>query len=382
MDFMKPIYLDYAAATPMSQAVIDAMAPFASDVFYNPSATYTGAREAKSALDNARNSVSQSLGARPSEIIFTAGGTESDNLAIFGVAGAFPNGNIITTTIEHDAVLNAAKQLSAKLISVDKSGIANVEELESKINDQTVLISVMYANNEIGTVQPINAVVELVKKVRKVRKLSGNNMPLYVHTDACQAPLYLDINVARLGVDLMTLNGGKIYGPKQSGILYHRSGVILEPRILGGGQEFGYRSGTENVAACVGFAKALELSLINKKENSKRVKDLAQSFMAELEKRFGAVINGNRKLRLPNNIHATFPNCDNERVIFSLDNQGVFVAAGSACSASNEQSSHVLLAIGLSDQDARSSIRFTLGLETTKQDLDDTLKFLQTALHA
>lgn len=366
----------------MDPKVATAVEPFYSKIFYNPSAVYSGAREAKNALDDARHSVAKNIGARPSEITFTAGGTESANLAIRGVMESNPDAELVVSAIEHDAVIEPAKKYNVKFASVDKNGIVSLKDLEKKVSPKTILVSIMYANNEVGTVQPIKDVVALVAKIRKQRKTEGNKLPLYVHTDACQAPQYLDVNVARLGVDMMTLNGGKLYGPKQSGILYHKIGVVLEPQILGGGQELGLRSGTENVANCVGFAKALELSLQRQKTTLKHVREIAEIFINKLESEFGAVLNGHRKLRLPSNIHVTFPNCDNERVLFSLDDQGVYASAGSACSASNEESSHVLLAMGMSEEEARSSVRFSIGKETTKADIGLTIKKLAIALKA
>lgn len=379
---MKAIYLDYAAATPVDKRVLAEMMPFFADNYYNPSALYLGAREAKSALENARASVSSAIGARPSEIIFTAGGTESANLAVKGVMDKYPEGELIISAIEHDAVLKTAQKYNHKSAPVSEKGLIDILKLEELITDKTVLISVMYANNEVGTVQPIRDIAQLVMKIRNLRKSKNNKTPLYFHTDACQAPLYLDINVARLGVDLMTLNGGKIYGPKQSGILYARAGVVIRPQIVGGGQENGFRSGTENVSACVGFAKALELTFRNKPTLNRDISTLSKYFSGELESRFGAVINGHPKLKLPNNVHATFNGADNERMLFSLDSQGVYVSIGSACSASSEEPSHVLKAMGKSETDARSSLRFSLGRETTKEELDRVLGSIEIAIKA
>jgi cysteine desulfurase len=379
---MKKIYLDFAAATPIDDAVLRAMQPYFQDVFYNPSALYVGAREAKASLDQARSKVAQSIGAKPSEIIFTSGGTESANLAIHGVMQRYPKAELLVIAIEHEAVLRPAASHRAKLVPVDKNGIVELAELQRQINDSTVLVSVMYANNEVGSVQPIKEITSMVVGIRKDRVKRGVTLPLYVHTDACQAPQFLDVNVARLGVDLMTINGGKLHGPKQSGALFCRIGVQLAPQITGGGQEFGMRSGTENVAACVGFATALARAVDKRVQTSKTVGDLSRYFVDELEKRFRATFNGHRKLRLPNNVHVTFAGCDNERVLFSLDDQGVWAATGSACSASSDEASHVLLAMGLNESDARSSLRFSLGKTTTKEEIDATLKALETALKA
>lgn len=379
---MKRVYLDNAAATPMHPEVLRAMQPYFTDVFYNPSATYEGARTAKSALEDARAGVAQSIGSRPSEVIFTSGGTESANMAIHGIMEQYPDGELLVSAIEHEAVLRPAQQYGVQLASVDKSGRVDIKKLVSQITDKTVLISVMLVNNEIGTVQPITEIAERIKIIKKQRIQEGNKLPIYLHTDACQAPLYVDVNVGRLGVDLMTLNAGKMNGPKQSGILFVKAGVALKPLILGGGQEFGLRSGTENVAFAVGFNTALKRAVKGRNERARGLSELRDLFMTELEDKLGAEIIGDRKHRVANNVHAKFDKTDNERVIFALDDSGIDVASGSACSASSETSSHVLLALGMTDDEARSCIRFTLGAETSEKDLRHAITVLKTALVA
>ncbi len=380
--FMDYIYLDYAAATPVDDTVKQAMEPFYREVFFNPSATYEGARAVKRALEDARSVVSSSIGARPSEITFTAGGTESANMAISGVMNQFPHAKLLMSAIEHDAVIKPAERFNVGVIPVDKTGLVSVDTLATLVSDDVVLISVMLANNEVGTIQPIKEIVDYAHIIKRDRKSRGLDLPLYIHTDACQAPLYLDVDVSRLGVDLMTLNGGKIYGPKQSGILYHRASVSLQPIILGGGQESGLRSGTENVAQSIGFANALQLAMSRRVHSVKAVSELSNYFISELEQQFGAVVNGHRKKRLPNNVHVTIAGCDNERVLFSLDDQGVWAAAGSACQASKDEPSHVLRAMGITAEDAQSSLRFTLGRQTTRGEIDRALEALVIALSA
>jgi len=229
----------------------------------------------------------------------------------------------------------------------------------------------MYANNEVGTIQPLRRIAAMLAVVREERRKSGNALPLYFHTDACQAANYLDLHVSRLGVDLMTLNGGKIYGPKQSGVLYVSAKVRLQPIIRGGGQERNYRSGTENVAGCIGFAKALQLAQAIRQEEGERLSALQKlAFDRISEKLPEAVVHGSLKHRLPNNIHLTLPGQDNERLLVELDERGILAAAGSACSASADEPSHVLCAMGLSDADAQSSLRITMGRETTEVDID------------
>lgn len=373
-------YFDFAAATPLDETVIAAMQPYHSDQFYNPSALYVSAQNAKHALESARKSVAGVLGAKPPEIIFTAGGTESDNLAIQGIMRSFPGANCVVSAVEHEAVLAPAGLFEHTRAAVLPNGRVDVANLRSQIDDQTVLVSVMYANNEIGTVQPIAKIAAMVATIRQERSASGNDLPLYLHTDACQAANYLSLLVNTLGIDLMTLNGGKIYGPKQSGVLYVRTGTKLQPLILGGGQERGYRSGTENVAGSVGFAAALALAQDMRGDESARLKLLQTDFMNKLQVALPqAIVNGSLDYRLPNNVHITLPGSDNERVMMELDEQGFMVATGSACSASSDEPSHVLKAIGLADKAARSSLRISFGRQTTTEGLDGLVRALTSS---
>jgi cysteine desulfurase len=249
------------------------------------------------------------------------------------------------------------------------------------VDDTTVLVSVMYANNEMGSIQPVHQVALALDAIRRQRRQRGNNLPLYLHTDAAQAAAYLDVHVARLGVDFMTINGGKIYGPKQSGILFAAAETRFKPQILGGGQERGMRSGTENVAGAIGFATALDLVQGRRHEEGKRLIQLQDLFFDLLEERIPEVIiNGSRKTRLPNNVHITIPDADNERLIFALDDAGILCAAGSACSASNEEPSHVLRAMGVSDRDAQASLRFSMGRVTDEQAVRATVDKLVSLL--
>jgi len=372
------IYLDHAAATPLDTEVLAAMQPFFSDRFFNPSANYLPAQKVHAELERARADTAEVLGAKPSEIIFTAGGTESDNLAITGLMQQYPDAEVITSAIEHEAVLEPAKQFNHKILPVDKNGVVEISLLSKLISDKTVLVSIMYANNEVGTVQPIREAAQIIEKIRNERRSSGNKQPLYLHTDACQAANYLDLHVSRLGVDLMTLNGGKIYGPKQSGVLYVSHRVQLRPIIRGGGQERNLRSGTENVAACIGFAKALQLVQSKRHDEAKRLGELQNKAFELIEEKLpGAVINGSKKRRLPNNIHLTLPGQDNERLLVELDEKGILAAAGSACQASSEEPSHVLKAMGLTDQEAQASLRLTMGRSTSENDIETLVECLQ-----
>jgi cysteine desulfurase len=369
------IYLDYAAATPVDKRVVAAMLPYFSEKFFNPSAMYSQAADVAKDMAAARANVAHWLGARPSEVIFTAGGSEANNLAIQGVMRRYPGANVVVSAVEHESVLAPASLFSCKIAPVDRGGIVNVAKLAERIDDKTVLVSIMYANNEVGTIQPIREIAQMISAKRAQR---SGKLPLYFHTDAAQAANYLDLHMSRRGVDMLTLNGGKIYGPKQSGALVVRGGVDLQPIIIGGGQERGQRSGTENVAAVIGFTKALELAQQSRHEETHRLQTLQQYFFDHIEQALPqAVINGSRKKRLPNNVHLTIPGADNERLLIQLDEAGIMAAAGSACSASSETSSHVLLAMGLSDQSARSSLRFTMGRATTRRDIDRTVAALK-----
>ncbi|CAN5406551.1 cysteine desulfurase NifS [soil metagenome] len=377
----KSIYLDHAAATPVAPEVLAAMHPYYSGQFYNPSATYAAAKSVASDVKAARAKVARILGTRPSEIVFTAGGTEANNLAIHGVMSQYPDANLVVSTIEHDSVLAAAKRHQVRLAAVDERGIVDTSALEQLIDERTALVSIMYANNEIGTVQPLREIARSIESIRKQRRQDGNKLPLLLHTDAAQAANYLDLHVARLGVDLMTLNGGKIYGPKQSGALYVKAGVMLSPLIDGGGQEMGLRSGTENVPGVIGFATALELSQAIRHDEVSRLQKLQADFIASLTTTVPSLrLNGSKTRRLPNNVHVTFPGIDNERLLIQLDEAGIMAAAGSACSASSELPSHVLHALGLTDQAAQSSVRFTLGRATTQHDLETVVQTLAKLL--
>jgi cysteine desulfurase len=388
----KPIYLDYAAATPLDERALTAMGPYFAENFYNPSATYLAATRVAKDLLTAHGTVAHWLGARPSEIIFTAGGTEANNLAIQGVMRHYPDVNVVVSAVEHESVLLSAALFERRIAPVDRDGAVDLARLAELIDDKTVLVSIMYANNEVGTIQPVREIGKIIKQKRadRVKKRTDrtsqfanphSQIPLYLHTDAAQAANYLDLHAARLGADLLTLNGGKIYGPKQSGVLFARSGIELQPLILGGGQERGLRSGTENVAAAIGLATALEIAQTVRHEESARLQDLQEYFIGELGAHApGATINGSRKKRLANNVHVTFPGLDNERLLMRLDEAGIMAAAGSACSASNDAPSHVLCAMGRSDDEARSSIRFTMGRATVRADIDRTIAALKKFL--
>lgn len=371
-------YFDYAAATPMLPEVVEAMQPYFSEHFYNPSAFYLAARDNRIVLDDARHAFAQSIGARPTEIIFTAGGTEANNMALRGMLDQYTDAHVVTSTIEHESVLKVAELYDHTFVSVNQKGLVDVTAIEQAIRDTTVVVSIMYANNEVGTIQPLAEITAMIARLRKQRKATGNQRPLLLHTDACQAGNYLDMHTARLGVDMMTINSGKVYGPKQAGALYVKAGIRLQPLLYGGGQEWGLRSGTENLAAIIGFVTAWKKARQNAGSEVKRLGIIRDTWIADLHKQAPHIqlngATGNR--RLANNIHLTLPGVDNERLIMELDEQGFQIAAGSACSASSDEPSHVLKALGLSDTDARSSIRITMGRYTTQTSANQLLEIL------
>lgn len=361
------IYLDYAAATPLDPKVLAAMQPYFSDLFYNPSSPYAPAVSVRRDYDAAKAKIATIIGAQAGELTMTAGATESVNLAFSGHTG-----HVITTTIEHQAVLAAARQHDHTLVAVDAHGRVDPQAIKAAIRPDTWLISVGLANSEIGTIQPLSHIAELIRTERAARVESANTTPLYLHSDASQGIGQLDSNVARLGVDLLTVNAAKIYGPKQVGLLYAARSVKLQPQIVGGGQEQGRRSGTENVAGVIGMARALELADAARKTEVRRLSDLRNDLQKRLLAAFpDAVISGHQKHRLAGHLHISFPGIDAERLVFGLESKGVLVATGSACAANKGTRSHVLTAIGLDDRTADGSLRLTLGKHTDKQAIEE-----------
>lgn len=351
------IYLDHAAATPLDPKVRAAMEPFFSDAFYNPSAPYAPAVRVRRAYEDAKHTIARVIGAKPDDLVMTAGATESINLAF-----ASTTGHLITASIEHHAVLAAAGRRDATYIHPDEKGVVSADAIKVAIQPNTQLVSIALANNELGTIQPLRDIAEVVRMERQRRLAEGDHTPIYLHSDASQGVGQLDVNVARLGVDLLTLNAAKVYGPKQVGLLWAAPSVILVPTIVGGGQERGLRSGTENVAGVIGFAKALELANDHRKFESDRLAKLRDAMQTKLLEAFpAAVISGNMRHRLAGHLHISFPGLDAERVLFSLETRGVLVATGSACAANKGTRSHVLTAIGLAPEVADGSLRLTLG---------------------
>jgi len=378
MTKQQTIYLDYAAATPVSSVVFEEMKPYLMEKFFNPSAIYLDAKVIKQDIDDARHSVAQILGARPDEIVFTAGATESCNLAIKGVMGQYSEANIIFSAIEHSAVSESARSYENKIAPVDSSGLVDLAQLKTLIDDKTALVSIIYANNEIGVIQNLSEISRMLELVRQERKAAGNDLPIWLHSDGAQAGSYLDLHVSRLGVDLFTLNGGKMYGPKQSGILYLRGGVRIKPQIDGGGQEWGSRSGTENVANIVGFAAALKQAQQIRKDESYRLSQIQNYTIKQLQNHNPEiVINGSTKHRLPNNVNFSVSGLDGERMVMMLDEAGVQCSTGAACSALSDESSHVIKALGRTEDEARGSIRLSFGRETTEEQINEFLSIFK-----
>ena len=369
MTSKKIIYLDHASTTYLDPRVKKAMDPYFENIFGNPGSLHQLGLQTKHAVQESREIIAKQLNCKAEEIIFTSGGTESINLAIKGVALKKGKGHIITSKIEHPAVLETCKYLERKgftvtYLEVNKFGLISLKDLERAIKSNTILISIMYANNEIGTIEPIKEIGRIAKKNK-----------ILFHTDACQAAGALDLDVNQLNVDLMTLNGSKIYGPKGIGILYKSQEVRLEPLIHGGGQESRTRSGTENVPGIVGFAKALELAQKEKEKENTRLTELRDYFIQDiLIKIPKSFLNGHPNKRLPNNANISFLDVEGESIMLYLDDKGIALSTGSACSSTTLEVSHVLDAIGLVHDAAHGSIRVSLGKSTTKADLDYTIK--------
>lgn len=400
------IYLDHAATTYLDPEVKRAMEPYWEKKFGNPSSLHQEGMEARKALNDSRKIIASLIGANPDEIIFTNGGTESDNLAIFGVAGQYQRqpatltsdvnvagcrqkaGHIITTKIEHHAVLNSCEDLERRAclparqgfavsyLNVSEEGIVDLKELKKSLRKETILVSIMHANNEMGAIQPISEAAKIIRDFKKQNNLADLQPPFF-HSDAIQAAGYLDTNVRRLGLDLMSVNGSKIYGPKGVGFLYVKRGLKLLPIIRGGGQERGLRPGTENVAGIVGLAKAFELVQKNREKEAKRVSGLRDYLIRGVLKKIPrSFLNGHPILRLPNNANITISGVEGESLVLYLDAAGIACSTGSACTSQSLEPSHVILALGKPKEDAHCSLRFSLGKRNKKSDIDYLLKVL------
>lgn len=371
---MKRIYLDHAATTPVDPRVLEAMLPYFVENFGNPSSIHSFGRDTRKAIEEARADIAREIGAaEPREIIFTGCGSESDNLAIRGVAAAYRNkGNhIITSAIEHHAVYDTCKALQKQgfevtFVPVSKEGLVDPDDVIRALTDRTILVSIMHANNEVGTIQPIAAIGRLLKE-----------RGVLFHTDAVQTVGAIPVNVAELSVDLLSMAAHKFYGPKGVGALYVRKGVKLEPLIYGGSQERNRRAGTENIAGVVGMAKALTLANAELEENQKRITALRDYLIDSVLNRFDHVrLNGDRYKRLPGNANFSFEYIEGESLLLNLDLKGIAASSGSACTSGSLEPSHVLLAMGICHEIAHGSLRLSLGKSTTKEEIDYLLEVL------
>lgn len=351
------IYLDHAAATPLDERVLAAMRPYFSEQFFNPSSPYAPAVEVRRAYEAAKQQLATCVGGKGDELVITAGATESINLMFGSISG-----HVVVSAIEHPAVLEATKLHDHTIVPVSAQGMVDVDELRRAIRPDTELVSIGLANNEIGTIQPLRDIAEVVRAERERRANAGESTPIWLHSDASQGVGQIDVNVARLGLDALTVNAAKIYGPKQTAFLWAIPQLKLKPLIVGGGQERSLRSGTENIASTIGFAQALQLAVDHRRSESERLVNLRDNLQARLLEAFpNAVISGHQKKRLAGHLHISFPGLDAERLVFALENERVLVATGSACAANKGTRSHVLTAIGLTPEVADGSLRITLG---------------------
>ena len=363
----------------MDRGVVDAMLPYIIDEPGNPSSFHMPGKRVKDAVEASRKLVSSHLGCRADEVVFTSGGTESDNLAILGYAraNAARGKHIVTTAIEHHAVLEAVERLEKEgfdvsIIGVEPNGVVDAAKVLDAIREDTILVSVMLANNEIGTVQPVADIGRGIKKLRE-----SNKSIAVLHTDACQAAGYMDLDIRKLHVEMLTLNGSKIYGPKGVGVLYVRRGLKIEPLMFGGAQESRLRPGTENVAGIVGLAKALDICVSRRESEAARMLELRDMLIdGVLESIPKTRLNGDRESRLPNNANISFLDIEGEALLLYLDAKGVAASTGSACTSASLDPSHVVLALGVPFEVAHGSIRFSLGRSTTKKDIDYVLGVL------
>lgn len=364
---MPQIYLDNASTTQVDTRVLEKMLPYFGEEYGNPESLHQKGKEALIAVDTARETIAETLRCQPSEIIFTGSATEANNLAIFGIAQQHKNAHFITSKIEHASVLEVFKELekeghTVSYLKVDREGFISTEELKKALRQETKLVSIMYANNEIGAIEPVAEIGKICH---------DHKIPF--HTDACQAAGALNLDVQKLQIDLMTLNSGKIYGPKGIGLLYVRQSIKLKPIMFGGGQEKGLRPGTHNVAAIVGFAKALELAQAEKETENQRLKQLRDQLIEELLSNVpNSRLNGPRQNRLPNNINIVIPGIEASDLLLHLSEAGIYASTGSACAEGQAEPSYVLTAIGLPEDLIHNSIRFTLGKSNTQADIKFT----------
>lgn len=380
-------YMDYAAATPLLEEAALRMSPFQNDMFANPSAVHKMGVEARCAVEEARRAVAGAIGARPIEIVFTSGGTEANNLAILGtvrmaIEAGIQSPKIITSVIEHESVLSACREAEAlgarvTYLPVSPTGIIDAKEVLSLVDEETILVSVMLANNEVGTIQPIDQIGRAIYRSKR----AVNSVFPYFHSDACQCLGQMEIAVERLHVDLLAINSGKIYGPKGVGALFIREGRELRSMMFGGGQERGIRSGTENVPGIVGFGVAALHSVSTRENEASRLTELREYFISKLcAIENGLVILGDRSNRLPNNISFSVPGIDREDLVIAMDARGFAISTGSACASKGSGLSHVIEALKVPRPVAAGAVRATLGAPSTKEDIDAFLNALSPTL--
>ncbi len=360
------IYLDHAAATPVSEKAKKAMEPYFSERFFNPSAAYQASVDVRRDYEVAKDRIAHVIGAKGADLVITAGATESINLAFNAIN---PGAEVLISSIEHASVFEAAKRFNTKEIAVDKNGKILIEDLKKKLTSKTEFISISLVSGELGTIEPIAEVASLVKAERLRRRLAGENTPLYLHCDASQGLGLIEVKIGRLGVDLMTINSAKVYGPKGVGALYISHNVRLKPLVVGGGQELGLRSGTENVAGVIGFAEAIEEAEKHLNGERKRLDSLRKILVKELENIPNITFLGNTKNQLVSFVPISVPGVDAERLIFMLENEEIYVSTGAACSASKGIKSRTLTAIGLSDEEIAGSLRITMGHLNTEENI-------------
>ncbi|MBQ8992092.1 cysteine desulfurase [Candidatus Saccharibacteria bacterium] len=363
------IFLDYASATPVSEAAKEAMAPYESAQFFNPSAPYLAAKNVRDDYERAKSDLAHLIGAKGDDLVVTSGATEANNLA-FSALELVESPTVLVLETDHASILNTAKKYPTELIRVDRTGLIDLEDFQNKLTRNVAFVSIALANNELGTIQPLAEVAQIIKRERMARLVAGDARPLYLHSDASQALNLVPISVARLGVDLLTLSAAKVYGPKGVGALYHGHNVKLAPIATGGGQESGLRSGTENVAGLVGFAKAATEAKKHQTYNRKHYEKLRQVLKSELEQsEIAPLFLGNPKHQLANFCPVSFPGLDAERLIYLLEDDEIYLSTGAACAASKGEPSHVLKAIGLNSREIAGSLRISLGAENTEDDM-------------
>lgn len=367
----EPIYLDYAAATPVDERVLEAMTPYQAQCFANPSASYAPARKARADVEDARARIAHLMGAKPVNVIFTAGATEANNLALTAAA---PDAHVIASAIEHASVRSCVEARAVgTLLPVSGEGLVDSETLRDAIRPDTELVSIAYANGEIGAIQPLREIAGVIADERVRRLAAGEGRPIFLHTDASQAAALRSLNVSSLGADLVTVSAAKLYGPKQVGMLWVRSGIELHPLVCGGGQEGGLRSGTENVPGIIGFARAFEIACELRESEARRLRELRDWLQNKLTSAFeDAVVAGPTRdaSRLDSLLHVSFPGLLARRLVILLDQRGVYVGTGSACAASKMTVSPALEAIGVASEVAEGSLRITLGRDTTREQVE------------